>query len=176
VADSMGARVWVHQLNRQSKSGHSVRKLIHLVDEGSLLVRAFRSIVLLVGTVDILQIYDKLFFVTPAQVAERIIQLLVKIHQLNPDASVGVSNILPMSSGKYSGKRLSDINAFIVEVNSCLKTLLLKYRFVQLINSHKCFICNSSPKVDLFDHTGYHLSGAGARILSMRFKHFLGTH
>ena len=175
VSDSIGSNVWVYNLVRDSRGGHSVRDIKEKIDEGVINVRRFGVIVLLIGTVDVLQIFDWSLYTGPKDVALRILCAGILTHQVNPSAVLGVCNIIPMVAGtKYDESVIKRANSFITATNSHLKSLIRNYRFLSLINMHKCMCRDGVPNSDLYDHTGYHLSGAGVRIVSMRVKQFIG--
>ena len=175
VSDSIGSNVWVYNLVRESHGGYSVGAIKDMIDEGIIKVRRFNVIVLLIGTVDVLQIMDRRLSTCPTDVARRILNAAISTYQVNPLAVLGVCNIIPMVVGtKYNQSVVKRANSFILETNSQLKAMVRDYRFLSLLNMHTCMCSNGIPNRDLFDHTGYHLSGAGVRIVSMRIKQFIG--
>ena len=159
------------EIQFNANGGHSVamlkklvrQKMISFVDPAVVMVQA--------GTVDVLDIFQKnIYWISPAKVAERVLQLCFLIADKYPAASILVCSVLPIP-------KIPESIYFIKKLNSHLcSTSTMCIRNVSYVNTWNTFVKKDWPKEFLFNKKGIHLTKKGKTILAMRLKQHLSLY
>jgi lysophospholipase L1-like esterase len=106
----------------------------------------------------------------PDEVADGILQVTRAVKRSNKNARIAISGIIPRPrEGPYFARK-AEIT------NTILRNKAAQFKMCY-INNSKRFLQDGSPRYELFDEHGIHLSAEGEKILSKSFKavhHFLG--